>query len=390
MVPPAPQPSFQITSVKDSVLRDQDIESRCNSVYGSRESLYAAGDRRGSKLYTNPLAMRRSNNKSMPRLNILQPRTQPPSAGPSSPRPERRSDPTPPTPTGEYPGRASQLHQKNMTELNKGLDSIFHLKPSRTPFASRPPSRASVYEEPVHADTDSGYMTYYVEPEKKKPTKSPRGLFKSHSRASIFDDHNSPFMDDCEVYHTFTGGKSNSIAATRAPLPFAKITRRPARLLAHMSSLVDEAGPTHGCDPGEFDTESVISLNDDMWRVRSRRLGVEPGLGAYQLPSLIPYLLPNIVCLLTARLTVPCMCLGHHCKIRDIYIYIVYIIRIDCTLVSQVLFLYFLMYFLCSWMLSLWKMTIMRLQRRSHLYRMLSIGWTRGMEYWECINNRYY
>jgi len=160
------------------------------------------------------------------------------------------------------------MHQKNMTELNKGLDSIFHLKPSRTPLGlSRPPSRASVIEEQIHADNDSGYMTYHLEPDKKKISISPKGLFKSHSRASIFDDHNTSAIDDCEVYHTFTGGKSNAIAATRAPLPFAKITRRPARLLAHIPSLVDEAGGTHGCDPGEFDTESVISLNDEMWRV---------------------------------------------------------------------------------------------------------------------------
>jgi len=69
-------------------------------------------------------------------------------------------------------------------------------------------------------------------------------------------------MDDTEVYHTFTGGKSNSIAATRAPLPFAKIIRRPARQLAHLSSLADES-----CDPLDFDTESVISLNDDVWRL---------------------------------------------------------------------------------------------------------------------------
>eukprot|EP00092_Neocalanus_flemingeri_P012736 GFUD01013724.1.p1 GENE.GFUD01013724.1~~GFUD01013724.1.p1 ORF type:complete len:3493 (+),score=962.10 GFUD01013724.1:260-10738(+) len=270
LVPPPSGPSFQITSVKDSVFRNQDFDSRCNSVYGSRESLFG-GDKPLTKVYQNPLSLRRSNTKSLPRLSSLQPRTQPPSAGPSSPRPERRSDPTPPTPTSEYPGRVSHTNQKNMTELNKGLDSIFHhhlLKPSRTPMAlSRPPSRASVYEEPIQADHDSGYMTYHVEPEKQKIPKSPKSLFKSHSRASIFDDHNSSAVDDCEVYHTFTGGKSNSIAATRAPLPFAKITRRPARLLAHIPSLVDEAGGIHGCDPGEFDTESVISLNDEMWRL---------------------------------------------------------------------------------------------------------------------------
>ena len=246
------------------------MDSRCNSVYGSRESLFG-GDKPRSKLYHNPLSFRRNNHKSLPRLNCFQSKTQPPSAGPSSPRPERRSDPNPPTPTSQ----ASQLHQKNYLELNKGLDNIFHLKPPRTPAAlSRPPSRASVYEEPIHTDNDSGYMTYHVEPEKQTIPKSPKGLFKSHSRASIFDDHNSSAVDDCEVYHTFTGGKSNSIAATRAPLPFAKITRRPARLLAHIPSLVDEAVGTDGCDPGEFDTESVISLNDDLWRVSQCRLGV--------------------------------------------------------------------------------------------------------------------
>ena len=262
---PPPNPSFQITSIKDSV-RDQDIESRCNSVYGSRESLLALSDRPRSKLTPHQLSsVRRNNHKSMPRLNCLQSRTQPPSAGPSSPRPERRSDPTPPTPTA---GKGSHLNPKNMTDLNKDLDNIFHLKPSRTPFASRPPSRASTYEEHTHTDGDSGYMTYHTEPEKKKLSKSSKFLFKSLSRASIYDDHTLSSMDDTEVYHTFTGGKSNSIAATRAPLPFAKITRRPARQLAHLSSLADET-----CDPLDFDTESVISLNDDVWRVRRQIWG---------------------------------------------------------------------------------------------------------------------
>jgi len=259
-------PSFQITSVKDSLLRDQDTESRCNSIYGSRESLLSTFDRPRSTLHPLPLPLRRSN-KSMPKLSHLPSKTHPASAGPSSPRPERRSDPTPPTGNNELSSRASQLHQKNMSELNKGLDSIFHLKSSSTPYPSRPPSRASVYEEQTHIDFDSGYMTCHIEPEKKKTSKSPRGLFKSHSRASIFEDNNTSCMDDCEVYHTVTGGKSNSLAATRAPLPFAKITRRPTKLLAHMSSFADEAAGSQGCDPGDFDTESVISLNDDLWRL---------------------------------------------------------------------------------------------------------------------------
>ena len=226
-------------------------------------------DRPRSTLHPLPLPLRRSN-KSMPKLSHLPSKTHPASAGPSSPRPERRSDPTPPTGNNDLSSRASQLHQKNMSELNKGLDSIFHLKSSSTPYPSRPPSRASVYEEQTHIDFDSGYMTCHIEPEKKKTSKSPRGLFKSHSRASIFEDNNTSCMDDCEVYHTVTGGKSNSLAATRAPLPFAKITRRPTKLLAHMSSFADEAAGSQGCDPGDFDTESVISLNDDLWRVRAQ------------------------------------------------------------------------------------------------------------------------
>lgn len=41
-------------------------------------------------------------------------------------------------------------------------------------------------------------------------------------------------MDDLEVYHTITG---SSIAASRQPVPFAKILRRPAQLAARMDSV---------------------------------------------------------------------------------------------------------------------------------------------------------
>ena len=83
-----------------------------------------------------------------------------------------------------------------------------------------------------------------------------RGMVRSLSRQSLYEE-SAP--EELEVYHTITGGRSNLLAASRAAFPFAKITRRPARLVAGIPSMVDE---------DDDDTESIFSLNEDMWRVR--------------------------------------------------------------------------------------------------------------------------
>ena len=89
------------------------------------------------------------------------------------------------------------------TQLEQGLDSIFRQATPEPPLSSR---------QRVH-------------------TQSRRALTKSHSRVSLFEDET---VDDLEVYHTITG---SSIAASRQPVPFAKILRRPAQLAARMDSV---------------------------------------------------------------------------------------------------------------------------------------------------------
>ena len=143
--------------------------------------------------------------------------------------------------------------------------------PVVVPKTQRPPgkgmfkslSRTSIYEDP---NVDDLSRSYYEEPVELPPQPPPtvmatrtqrppgKGMFKSLSRASIYED---PNMDDVNVYHTISGG--GRIAASRAPIPFAKITRRPTRLVAGIPSMVDE----------DFDTESIISTGpgEDVWRV---------------------------------------------------------------------------------------------------------------------------
>ena len=104
-------------------------------------------------------------------------------------------------------------HQKSFKDLNKGLDSIFLPKPV---VGSRSPT---------------------------SPTKESRPpLFKSYSRSQLYEADSVITLDDCEVYHTITRGGAG-MAATRAPLPFARIVRRPARLLAHRSLLPSPPRP---------------------------------------------------------------------------------------------------------------------------------------------------
>ena len=186
---------------------------------------------------------------------------------PASPRPERKSEPrTPITPSKE--SAASHLYHKSFSDLHKGLDNIFK-------STSRPPSRASNFgdhpvKEPVKKDSDSGYLTMKIDSSlevakmKEAQKTPPKTLVKSLSRKNLYDDDH-PRVDDCDVYHTITGGRTHALANTRSILPFSKITRRPLHKVLAMTSL-----PPKIDDQDE--TESLISLGEaDHWAGRVNR-----------------------------------------------------------------------------------------------------------------------
>ena len=148
-------------------------------------------------------------------------------------------------------------HHKSFSDLNKGLDSIFHSK-------SRPPSRASNYGDAVKERDEKRKESC---PEKGSP-KNP--LMKSLSRSYIYDAETGPenVHDDLDVYHTITGGKLRSITATRSTDPYSKITRRPLhKLLSGQKSL---RGKTERlASLADVETDSVVSLVEESWgRVR--------------------------------------------------------------------------------------------------------------------------
>ena len=154
-----------------------------------------------------------ASSQSMPRLNL-------PSldSRPTSPKPMDTTSLSFPLGTRTF----GQLGgSRTYTQLEQGLDSIFR---TPEPMMSR---------QRIH-------------------TPSMRALTKSHSRASLFEEET---VDDLEVYHTITGGKNNPIAASRQPLPFAKIMRRPAQLAARMDSV-----------DGKKDFEGLVR---DQWGVQN-------------------------------------------------------------------------------------------------------------------------
>ena len=108
-------------------------------------------------------------------------------------------------------------------------------------------SRTSILEDPY--DEAGVYHTVY----------GGRGLFKSLTRTSNLED---PY-DETGVYHTVYGGRSNIVTASRAPIPFAKITRRPAQLTSG-GGVARELEERRTAD---FETESFFSLSEDAWRV---------------------------------------------------------------------------------------------------------------------------
>ena len=195
-----------------------------SGLWGSRESL--AGRPGFTKSKKPSLKI-----KLGPGLNFSKlPTSSSPQTGtklPASPRPERKSEPrTPVTPGKES---ASQLYHKSFSDLHKGLDNIFK-------STSRPPSRASNFGDVREKkDSDSGYLTMTEVKDAEKGVK--KSLVKSLSRKDLYED-SPPRVDDCDVYHTITGGRAHALANTRTSLPFSKITRRPLhKVLALSSSL---------------------------------------------------------------------------------------------------------------------------------------------------------
>ena len=215
------------------------------SLYGSRESLATASGFPRSKRPSLKLKIAHGCDKSAP----------------NSPRIDRKFEPQlPRTPIKET---ASQLYRKSFSDLHKGLDSIFQSK-------SRPPSRASNFgeapREMTRKDNDSGYLTVQNStdvPDGGEGRVNPaKPLIKSLSRKSLYDEDHVK-VDDCDVYHTITGGRTHSIAATRSINPFSKITRRPLHKVLANKVLHPKI---NDCE-ADLDTESVISLGDDSWRL---------------------------------------------------------------------------------------------------------------------------
>ena len=97
----------------------------------------------------------------------------------------------------------------------------------------------------------------------------PKTLVKSLSRKNLYDDDPGR-VDDCDVYHTITGGRTHALANTRSILPFSKITRRPLHKVLTVTSL-----PLKIDDQDE--TESLASLGEaDLWARVNRALGPLP------------------------------------------------------------------------------------------------------------------
>ena len=195
-----------------------------------------------------------------------------------------------------------EVKKKTLKDLNKDLGSIFQttmgpiINPpviSLTPPKSKPPtpsravarrsdmedllelgdlpsrphSRRSLQNEPISLPKGPSGERHHPPPPPEettnvkaanKPARLSRGLYKSFSRTSVFED---PVVDELEVYHTISGGRSHLIAASRPAIPFAKITRRPARIVAGIPPMVDEDRDSVG------NFESSLGLSEDVWRV---------------------------------------------------------------------------------------------------------------------------
>ena len=113
-----------------------------------------------------------------------------------------------------------------LASLQSSGRSLPRLSMGRTVSEGSGPRTASPRPDRKQLELEAGLDNIF-----RPQTPTPR-LLRSQSRASIFSDCLSQCgsVDDIEVYHTISGGKKNPIAASRQPLPFAKITRRPARL----------------------------------------------------------------------------------------------------------------------------------------------------------------
>ena len=114
-------------------------------------------------------------------------------------------------------------------------------------------------------DNDSGYLTVQNStdaPDVGEGVNPTKPLIKSLSRKSLYEEDQTK-CDDCDVYHTITGGRTHSIAATRSINPFSKITRRPLHKVLANKALHPKI---NDCE-ADLDTESVFSLGEDSWRL---------------------------------------------------------------------------------------------------------------------------
>ena len=221
------QPSFRITSVSSH----EDDKDSVFSLFGSRESLVT------------PRAKRHALKLKIPssQTNVT--------TVPVSPGVDKRSERS-----GKATPTAASQYQKSFSDLHKGLDSIFQPK-------SRPPSRASNFGDVVNKDAKQVQYS----PEKDLNGNHSKPLVKSLSRKNLLDHEEAHKAedDDYDVYHTITGGRIRSLAATRSSNPFSKIVRRPLHRVLSLKSLPPKIDSEDDID----DFESVISLGDDLWRV---------------------------------------------------------------------------------------------------------------------------
>ena len=227
----------------------EDDKDSVFSLYGSRESLAPATARKAKRP-----ALKLAINQRPPSNNTLPP---------VSPRQERKQFETQPprTPIKET---ASQIYHKSFSDLNRGLDFIFQSK-------SRPPSRASNFgdvatKEMQHKkETDPGVNgpSNVQSHDNNAKDKQSKTLVKSLSRKNLYEEV-AEKMDDLDVYHTISGGRIRNITTTRTTKPFSKIQRTANKTLPSSNSFPEKI------IDDEYDNESIFSLGEDLWRVRTQ------------------------------------------------------------------------------------------------------------------------
>ena len=241
-------PYFRITSV--SSVEDLDDRDSVISLYGSRESLASRATPSSGRTKKPPLKLKHStiyaNNPKMHSLELPK--------HPVSPCVERKFD----LKNTEKSTLASKLHHKSFSDLHKGLDSIFQPK-------SRPPSRASNFGDVPKELPKKETVQNSIETNNANDNKKSKILVKSLSRKNLLEEEQVK-LDDCDVYHTITGGRIRALAATRSINPFSKITRRPLHKTLSQKTLPPKIESEEDVEEG-----SIMSIGEDPWRVRLSR-----------------------------------------------------------------------------------------------------------------------